>query len=465
MTPFFTTRMNTFPQLFSRGIWFAKNNPQIIYTLFLVFAIPLAFFFTSERFLRVASDNQDRLERSKIALLEDSFVTFFPEDATSAYINQRIAVLSQQNETISRFDVLAPTSTVNAEGGKGYELFAGLDPRETSSLVTTDEVSNILIKLAQGDESKSYAMAYNDYQGRHWRSVRAFVPSASSAAQYFAVVDVSMAQTDAVSERNIRDAYIVLGLIILLIIVLLARQARIIDYSTLYARLKEVDHMKDDFVSMAAHELRSPLTVIRGYVEMLGDGEGLTDAGKGHLANIDRSAIRLNTLVGDILDVAKLQEGRMSFNLNETDPQPIIAEVVQGFIQPAKEKGLALESSVEANARLIVDPERFRQVIVNLVGNAVKYTKAGEVQVTTSIEKGFYRVRVSDTGMGISAEDQKHLFEKFFRVKNEETSRIEGTGLGLWITAEIIREMKGSISIESIKGKGTDFIVSFPVKV
>ena len=134
-------------------------------------------------------------------------------------------------------------------------------------------------------------------------------------------------------------------------------------------------------------------------------------------------------------------------------------------MQPAKDKGLTLKFDLDVVSRITADPDRFRQVMVNLIGNAVKYTPSGSVRIATSASGGIFSVRVSDTGMGISSEDQKHLFEKFFRVKSEETSRIQGTGLGLWITHRIVVEMGGSISVESIKGKGTDFIVSFPVKV
>jgi signal transduction histidine kinase len=270
-----------------------------------------------------------------------------------------------------------------------------------------------------------------------------------------------MAQSDAVSRKNIQKAYVLLVLIILMIIVLLARQARIIDYSVLYRRLKEVDQMKDDFVSMAVHELRSPLTVIRGYVEMLGEGEGLKDAGRIHLRNIDQAAVRLSGLIGDILDVAKLQEGRMSFNPTSFDPDTVVASVVDGYQQPASAKGLTLTLANEAHTIISVDQDRFRQVVTNLVGNAVKYTGVGSVRVSTKKENGRYILRVSDTGFGISAEHQKHLFEKFYRVKSEETARIEGTGLGLWITLTMVHAMNGDISVESIEGKGSDFIVSF----
>ena len=185
------------------------------------------------------------------------------------------------------------------------------------------------------------------------------------------------------------------------------------------------------------------------------------EAGKVHLKNIDLAALRLNGLIGDILDVAKLQEGRMSFSSISMNPNDIIANVVEGYQQPAKVKQLALLSTYEGDVNINADPERFRQVVVNLVGNAVKYTAHGEVQVHTKKENGNFILRVSDSGMGISAEHQKRLFEKFYRVKTEATSRIEGTGLGLWITRSIVERMGGTISVESIEGKGSDFIVSF----
>jgi signal transduction histidine kinase len=101
--------------------------------------------------------------------------------------------------------------------------------------------------------------------------------------------------------------------------------------------------------------------------------------------------------------------------------------------------------------------------MVNLVGNAIKYTPHGEVRVLTSVTEIGLMIRVSDTGMGISAEDQQRLFQKFFRVKSIETQDITGTGLGLWITTQMVKQMKGTISVESIKGKGTDFILTFPI--
>ncbi len=443
--------------LFTQGVEFARNNPQIIYTLFLVFAIPIAFFFSSDQFLRVARENQDRLEQSRIALLEDSFATFIPELATTTDVTQLLQLLTKDNETINTIDIVL-ASTTNTTG---YQRYASLHSELAGSEFEPDQVAVNLLRFARADHAQSFAMAYTDEYGRHWRSARALGDVFDSEG--YVIIDVSMAQSDAVSRKNIQKAYMVLVLIILMIIALLGRQARIIDYSRLYARLKEVDRMKDDFVSMAAHELRAPLTVIRGYVEMLGEGDGLKEQGKAHLRNIDQAAVRLSSLVGDILDVAKLQEGRMSYELVSLYPAPILKDVVDGFMQVASLKSLilSLEEEKVSDMRILVDKDRFRQILVNIIGNAVKYTPEGSVRVSVQIVNGYYTLRVSDSGLGISAEHQKHLFEKFYRVKSESTAHIEGTGLGLWITKQIVEAMNGTINVESIEGKGTDFIVSF----
>jgi signal transduction histidine kinase len=451
--------MKRFTDLFARGINFAKDNPQIIYTLFLVFAIPLAFFFSSEQFLSVARENQDKLEQSRISLLEDSFAAFIPALSDPEEVLTKLQMLANENETINGIDVITATSTI--QGEQDYRYFASLAHGTSSTAYVPDAVADDLLHFSRADASQSYAMTYSDMNGRHWRSVRSIRVTGFSEA--YVIVDVSMAESDAIAQRNIRNAYGVLVLIIIMIIILLARQARIIDYSVLYTRLKQVDQMKDDFVSMAAHELRSPLTVIRGYVEMLGEGEGLKDAGKLHLKNIDLATERLNGLIGDILDVAKLQEGRMPFTPVEVNPDPIVEGIIEGYMQPAHAKSLTLTYEKQHDAKIFVDPERFHQIVVNLVGNAVKYTTQGKINVIAKVDAGRYVLRVSDTGIGISAENQKHLFEKFYRVKNEATSRIQGTGLGLWITLAMVSAMNGKIAVESIEGKGSDFIVSWKV--
>jgi signal transduction histidine kinase len=454
--------INAPSQILKRGVDFVRNNPQIIYTLFLVVAIPLAFFVTSEKFLKVATDNQNRLERSRIGLLQDTFALFAGERMDDPeYLHRSIKEIAESNETMMHFQVLG------VPDDSGYPILTSLNDKEIGTALVPDALSSYLLGSATPKKPdmiyQVYASEFFIDGARYWRSVRAIPATSSKEVVGYLLTDISMAQADAVSQRNIRNAYLVLAGIIFLIIILLGRQARIIDYASLYARLKQVDQMKDDFVSMAAHELRSPLTIIRGYVEMLGEGAGMSDASKVHLQHIDRAALQLNSLIGDILDVAKLQEGRMSFNFTALDVSQDIAQVVDSFMRPAQDKGLTLLYTPAPLPSISVDTDRFRQLMINLVGNAIKYTPQGEVRVTTAADAEHVTIRVSDTGMGISAEDQQKLFQKFFRVKSQETEKITGTGLGLWITTQIVKAMKGVISVESIKGKGTDFIVTFPI--
>lgn len=444
--------------IFTRGIKFVRDNPQIVYTIFLVIVIPLAFFFTNEQFLKVARDNQNRLERSRIGVLQDVFVLFAKWNFTQPeFLHDRVRVIAHETETMTNFQMLG------LGDGSSFPVLVSMSADEEGTILTPDPLTRSLLGFALSQPAQSFASEFFKDGVRYWRSARAITATSSNVAIGFVLTDLSMAQGDAVARQHISNAYITLAVIILLIILLLARQARIIDYATLYQRLKEVDTMKDDFVSMAAHELRSPLTIIRGYTEILGEEKGLTEGGKENLGNIDHAATQLNSLIGDILDVAKLQEGRMSFEMKEADVSQEIASVVESFMRPARDKGLTL-TYVPATLPLIsIDMNRFHQILVNLVGNAVKYTPAGSVTVSAGEEGGRLSIRVSDTGMGISAEEQQKLFQKFYRVKNVETREITGTGLGLWITAQIVKTMKGVISVESIKGKGTDFIVSFPV--
>jgi signal transduction histidine kinase len=448
--------MQSLTDILERGARFIKANPQIIYTLLLSVVIPTAFVFTSEQFLDIAKENQDRLERGRVGAMQDA-ITVFASDLIEDYgsLSERFARIREQNPTISRMLVIGPT-----EGSDAYRILASSDAAEVEQVFPIDTLLRALLSSAAGDVEHSYATQVVLGETRYWRSIRA-LPGASSTV--FLLSDVSMAEADQEAARAIRNAYLILIPVVGMILFLLARHAKIIDYATLYQRLAEIDRMKDDFVSMAAHELRAPLSVIRGYVDMAQAPETPLDELKEYLRRIDASAAQLNTLVEDILDVSRLQEGRMSFSMKRVEPSSIIVEVVNAFMIQAKEKGLVLTYETRALPELFLDPERFRQVMTNLIGNAVKYTPHGSVTVSAESDGVEVVIRVSDTGIGISAEHQAQLFSKFYRVKTDETRSIPGTGLGLWITKEIVRQMKGTISVESIQGKGTDFIVRFPI--
>ena len=177
------------------------------------------------------------------------------------------------------------------------------------------------------------------------------------------------------------------------------------------------------------------------------------------MASVDQ----LNALIGDILDVVRLGQGKMAFKPEVMNVSPIIEKVIETFQYVAHEKGLEISYEKKDLPNINVDAEKLRQILVNIIGNSIKYTPSGSVKVFAETEHGVLSIRVRDTGIGISAEDQKNLFSKFYRVRSKDTEDIRGTGLGLWIAAQVVNNMGGKITVESIKGKGTDFVISFPV--
>jgi len=232
-------------------------------------------------------------------------------------------------------------------------------------------------------------------------------------------------------------------------------------------KLEEVDKMKDEFISMASHELRTPLTSIRGYVEILEDSEKIKSLENNKdelrcLNNVKNLANRLNNLVTDILEVSKIEQNRMPIKAEKINPEDIIEKSIQDSKIPAKGKGLELVYKKEKLSDVLSDSERLSQILENLLKNAIKYTENGKVELSTKEDNKYLYITVADTGIGISADNLKELFSKFYRVVNEKTQRIQGTGLGLWISREIARKMKGDITVESIEGVGSHFTLKLP---
>ncbi len=445
----------------SKGFFFVKENPQVLYTVFLLIVIPLAFIFTGQKFLDVAETNQERLEKERIGLMQDVFVSSVHigdhlEKEDHTFLQNMIVGISKQNPTIEQFKVLV------RKGGKNI-VIASLDSDEIGK---EDKLNEGLYESTGVRLDDSLIFEVFDREGnRHWKAVRAMLDE-NREVRGFVLTDTSMVYIDEISSKNVKEAYYILLFIILAIFILLFRQARIIDYAQLYKKLKDVDKMKDDFISMAAHELKTPLTAIRGYVGLIStDNLSLDD--KESISRVNTSIERLNLLIGDILDVARIQQGRMKFSFKKIDPSETIQSVVDSFQPMAREKVLKLEYDRKPLPNIFVDSGRLEQVLINLIGNALKYTPEGSVKIVIeeeqTIKNNILHIRISDTGLGISAEDQEKLFQRFSRIRTRETADIGGTGLGLWITARIVSAMKGTITVESIKGKGSDFIISFPV--
>ncbi|MBS1251476.1 MAG: Non-motile and phage-resistance protein [Anaerolineales bacterium] len=234
------------------------------------------------------------------------------------------------------------------------------------------------------------------------------------------------------------------------------------------AELLRLDEMKSQFVSVAAHELRTPLASISGFVEMLLDEDfgPLNEEQREYLEIVQRSAGRLLFITNNLLDATRIEMGRIELVLTPVD-LPALAETVAAEFEPqldAKLQRLTLRA-LPGLPQALCDEARAQQIIGNLLSNANKYTPHGgsiTISVEPAEEEGFLQVAVADNGVGIPGEDQKRLFDLFFRAKSAHATDASGAGLGLFITRSLVELHGGRIWVESEVDQGTTFYVTFP---
>jgi signal transduction histidine kinase len=231
--------------------------------------------------------------------------------------------------------------------------------------------------------------------------------------------------------------------------------------------LRRLDRLKDDFIASVSHELRTPLTSIRGYLELVLDCEvgELTEEQRRYLLVVDRNADRLLRVVGDLLFAAQVEAGKIPLEYSTTDLDELVCEAVEAARPLAAEQGVELELDAEGASELVGDKARLAQILDNLIANAVKFTpEGGHVHVRTFSEADRAVVEVSDTGIGISEEDQDRLFQRFFRAEGALSHAIKGTGLGLAIAKAIVDAHGGELSVKSTAGRGTTFRIGLPLQ-
>jgi signal transduction histidine kinase len=230
-------------------------------------------------------------------------------------------------------------------------------------------------------------------------------------------------------------------------------------------RLRELDRMKDEFISLVSHELRTPLTSIIGFLELLGDpAHGtLTEQQRSFTAVMQRNADRLLHLAGDVLLLSRLESGEMAMRLGDADLAAVARREVAAAGPGAERKGITLTLSAGEVPHVRGDEERLAQLLGNLLANALKFTPAGgRVSVSVTAEDGSVAMTVADTGIGLSAEDREHIFERFYRTPATDRQAIQGTGLGLTICQTIASAHGGTISVDSEPGRGAAFRVHLP---
>lgn len=227
---------------------------------------------------------------------------------------------------------------------------------------------------------------------------------------------------------------------------------------------RKLEQMRTDFVANVTHELRTPLTSIRGFAETLLDG-ALEDpeTSRNFVEIIRREGEHLGALIEDLLDLSRIESGRMRMQPQEVSLTNFVNESLSGLHQKAVNQGTDLLLEVPEGLTLRVDPSRLAQVLINLVDNALKYTPAGgSVRVAVVELNEYVRFQVADTGTGIPRADLPRIFERFYRVDKARTRKTGGTGLGLSIVKHIVEAHGGTIGVESELGMGTTFTFLVP---
>jgi len=232
-------------------------------------------------------------------------------------------------------------------------------------------------------------------------------------------------------------------------------------------RVQEVNQLKSEFVSLVSHELRTPLTAISGYLDLLLEAQGAQSTAKQQelLGIVQRNTERLVKLIDDLLDLSHIESGKVELRATAVDLVALIAEVMS-LLQPQIEaKGQQLSFDRPQTLPTVTgDAERIRQILINLLSNAHKYTpQGGQIWLTARAEDGWVRIDVRDNGIGLSPDEQAHLFDRFFRARQPAMESVEGTGLGLPITRLLVDMHGGRITVTSAPGEGSTFSFTLPV--
>lgn len=441
------------------------------YGVLLIILIPLFITYNTTFIVTKYNDSIDTLVQREGLSIGRAIYALIKEDLSSTErLQTKIESLIAGNRQILEVNILEP---VQSE----FRVTASSD-RENLGSVYTYEYYTLAWAQPDNDglatdffrfaEHENVETGITEEDERFWLVA---MPMTDSSGHKSALLTIKLSSEiiDTLTTENRNQSVYLLIITVVVVILFLMIAVRLWDYALLYRKIKEVDQMKDEFISMASHELRTPVTAIRGYISMILDGSygAVNEDIKKSLGNVEVSTKRLGALVEDLLEVGKIEQGKISITNKHTDVRPLMEKVIEDLTAPAKSKGLLLVFTPhkEKLPELTVDADRFTQVLINLIGNAIKYTARGQVDILTSEKSGgrYLEIKVKDTGIGMSSNDRKNLFSKFYRIRNDKTKDIGGTGLGLWITKELVELMNGEIDVDSIEDVGTQFTITFPV--
>lgn len=442
-----------------------KDFAQFVYSLVLIILIPALLIYNTIYLVQHFRANMDQELQQKAVLLSQTFspTVLASIDSPDKLQNQIDKIITDQ-PVVKELTVYRLNADQFDTVASSNENMLGKKLTDVSSVIAwSQDQSTATLETAKNSKTGSVERVWSVLTPIHKDNGVDGLPGEKFALvnSKLSINDIDQLTTNTFS----KSIYLLLGTIALILLLLL-NHFRFIEYANLFRKLKEVDALKDDFLSIASHELKTPIIALKGYASMLQEGIGaeLTDKGKVYVQNMIISANRLEELIKQTLDISRMEQGSLPFNITTCDPIALCQKVLENLSSLAQKKDLTLYHETP-NSQIMIeaDPDRFTQVVTNLVSNSIKYTQTGSLKISYRVKKRNLEILFKDTGIGMSSDALSHLFEKFYREHKEQTKEVQGTGLGLWITREMIKKMRGEISVESLEGEGTLFTVSLPL--
>lgn len=435
--------------LFKNGFMVLKSSNRLLFIAALLFIFPLLFLYITNTFAETAEKNIETAEKRRVAVLHDAITVLLRSYETNPDLTREFLATQQQEMTDVTEIRIAKKTTDGYYILESYE-----DEKERSFESVTD-----MYTMAQPENKNSLIFTFVNGNERTWQAIRAVTLGNETV---YILSEHSFLNIDTVMKARKQQAYLGLTAIFAFLIALAYWFGRQIDWHKRYDALDIKMKERDLFTNMIAHEFRTPLTAIRGYSSFLAESQTISEKEKTFVDAVQTSTERLLALINDFLEVARIQSGKMNLELVAVDVQPTIMAVIDALQPIAKDKNLSLSfHKLAVPVVLTTDTKRLYQIFQNLISNSLKYTEKGSVELTVDVAPRTVSIRIKDTGMGISAEDQKKLFEPFGRVGGVDKSTITGTGLGMWITKQLAEALKGTVTVESIKDVGTHVVLVF----
>lgn len=436
-----------------------KERREIAYSVATIILIPLLFVFNTLLIANRIQNDSNRDVRRNADVINGVIAV----DLSSSVQAKKYSIAKAQIKEINNQQPTIGQINVITRSDGEYKVVASSNDN-TAKLSKNDNVQ--LAIIFERGRSVAKMVDLEDSQGNITKGWNVITPIFDSKQKVIAAVssNVSTADTQELIDNTLRISFLVSGAIVVLIIGLLFRHFRFASYAELLRKQKAVNQTMSDFLSVATHELKAPMTTTKGYISSILDG----DYGEVNqkivepLNTVVKQTERLNNLVQDLLNVSHIEQGKITIEPSNFDLNEIISPIIHDYAERAQAKNLAINYAQTSPVFVYADQGRVVEVMTNLIDNAIKYTPSGSVTIKYRSTGKTVITSVVDTGPGMTTEESSRLFQRFYRVKNDNTKGIPGTGLGLWIIKQYIEKMNGKISVNSIVGVGTEFSVELP---